>query len=69
MHDHAGVRSDTLKFLFDLADRNGSGSIEFEEYQLFEAMMSAPDADYQICYALFDKDRKGFVTKGTFCAL
>ena len=58
------MRSDTLKFLFDLADRNGSGSIEFEEYQLFESMMSAPDADYQICYALFDQDKKGYVTKG-----
>ncbi|KAH9509527.1 Lysophosphatidylcholine acyltransferase 2 [Bulinus truncatus] len=71
-------KSDALWEVFNLYDRDGSGTIDFREYVIGLSLISAPvnnEDTILLAFQLFDDDNKGFVTerdlkhilKGAFC--
>jgi lysophosphatidylcholine acyltransferase/lyso-PAF acetyltransferase len=58
-------KSDALQQVFDLYDRNGSGTIDFREYVIGLSLVSEPannDETIQLAFQLFDTENKGHIT-------
>ncbi|XP_012941031.1 lysophosphatidylcholine acyltransferase 2 isoform X3 [Aplysia californica] len=58
-------KSDALQQVFDLYDRDGSGTIDFREYVIGLSLISEPannDETIQLAFQLFDTENKGHIT-------
>ena len=51
-----------MKFMFAMADENTDGFINFDEFVIFQHLLSKPDADYELAFRLFDTDGNGQIT-------
>ncbi|RUS90250.1 hypothetical protein EGW08_002031 [Elysia chlorotica] len=58
-------KSEALREVFDLYDRDGSGTIDFREYVIGLSLISNPvnnDDTLKLAFTLFDKENKGHVS-------
>ncbi|CAH1778543.1 unnamed protein product [Owenia fusiformis] len=58
--------SDTLTQMFDMYDRDRSGTIDFREYVIGLSLISQPantDETLQLAFKLFDSNNKGYITE------
>ncbi|XP_059143736.1 lysophosphatidylcholine acyltransferase 2-like [Physella acuta] len=59
-------KSEALHQVFNLYDRDGSGTIDFREYVIGLSLVSAPansEETIQLAFQLFDTDNKGHITE------
>lgn len=59
-------KSDALEEVFNLYDRNGSGTIDFREYVIGLSLVSSPENTedtIKFAFQLFDEGNKGYITK------
>jgi solute carrier family 25 aspartate/glutamate transporter 12/13 len=56
---HEAEFGSRLKFVFELADKDKSGSLDFAEFALFELLLSRPDAELELAFRLFDENNNG----------
>jgi len=63
------VDKEKYEALFTLADYNLDGKLAFDEYFLFEVLMTGPDADYYIAFTLVDRDNDGRISMADFTRL
>ncbi|EFA86232.1 EF-hand domain-containing protein [Heterostelium album PN500] len=62
----ATLDADKFKILFQMADVDHTGYISFNEYAMFDELMSKPEAEYFLAFKLFDRDGNGTVSKNDF---
>ncbi|GFN75133.1 lysophosphatidylcholine acyltransferase 2, partial [Plakobranchus ocellatus] len=58
-------KSEALRQVFDLYDRDGSGTIDFREYVIGLSLVSNPvnnEETIKVAFELFDKDKKGHIS-------
>ncbi|KND01105.1 uncharacterized protein SPPG_04194 [Spizellomyces punctatus DAOM BR117] len=60
------VQKDGCNVLFRVADRQGRGMLTVDDFIHFEAMLSRPDAEFEIAFRLFDEDADGIITLDQF---
>ncbi|XP_078338685.1 lysophosphatidylcholine acyltransferase 2-like isoform X1 [Crassostrea virginica] len=59
-------KSEALEEVFNLYDRNGSGTIDFREYVIGLSLISSPEnteETIKFAFQLFDEGNKGYITK------
>jgi len=56
---HEAEFGSRLKFVFELADKDKSGTLDFAEFALFELLLSRPDAELELAFRLFDENNNG----------
>ncbi|KAK3086372.1 hypothetical protein FSP39_017489 [Pinctada imbricata] len=64
--------SDTLQEVFDLYDRDGSGTIDFREYVIGLSIISTPvntEETIKLAFELFDNGNKGHITQEELCEI
>ncbi|KXN72465.1 mitochondrial carrier [Conidiobolus coronatus NRRL 28638] len=59
---YTNITRDQYGVLFRIADRNHRGLLSFNDFVLFENLLSRPDAEYIIAYKVFDPENTGKVT-------
>eukprot|EP01117_Protostelium_nocturnum_P013703 TRINITY_DN5141_c0_g1_i1.p1 TRINITY_DN5141_c0_g1~~TRINITY_DN5141_c0_g1_i1.p1 ORF type:complete len:863 (-),score=251.43 TRINITY_DN5141_c0_g1_i1:62-2650(-) len=52
-----------FKYLFEMADKDKSGTLDFTEFALFDLLASKPDAEFELAFRLFDFNSNGVVSK------
>ncbi|XP_013413713.1 calcium-binding mitochondrial carrier protein Aralar1 [Lingula anatina] len=57
---------ETLRLLGNVVDTTKDGKISFTEFQAFEALLSLPDAMYELAFQLFDTNGTGAVSYDEF---
>jgi len=57
------VGDDRYKYLFEIADKDGSGLLSFPEFALFDIIASKPDSEFEIAFRVFDRNNNGLVGK------
>ncbi|KAI8992444.1 mitochondrial carrier domain-containing protein [Pilobolus umbonatus] len=55
-----------FELLYRLADKQGKGYVTFDDFIIFEDLLSKPDAEYEVAFRLFDVDGTGKVTFDQF---
>lgn len=51
------------RYLFEIADKDNSGTLNFAEFALFDMISSKPDAEFEIAFRVFDTQNNGVVSK------
>ncbi|CAG8594403.1 13301_t:CDS:2 [Cetraspora pellucida] len=60
--DYKKIRKEQFGILFRIADNGKKGLISFQDFVIFENLLSKPDAEYDIAFRLFDIEGKGKIT-------
>ncbi|CAG8470907.1 13976_t:CDS:2 [Funneliformis mosseae] len=64
--DYKKIQKVQFAILFRIADSRGKGLISFQDFIIFENLLSKPDAEYEIAFRLFDVEGKGKITVDQF---
>jgi len=64
--DYKKIQREQFALLFRIADNTGKGLISFQDFIVFENLLSKPDAEYEIAFRLFDVQSKGKITVDQF---
>ncbi|KAL1928418.1 hypothetical protein VTP01DRAFT_2774 [Rhizomucor pusillus] len=64
--DFKKIQREQFGLLFKLADKTGRGLVSFEEFVIFQNLLSKADAEYEIAFRLFDVQGTGKVTFDQF---
>ncbi|CAG8765942.1 11492_t:CDS:1, partial [Racocetra persica] len=60
--DYKKIQKEQFGILFRIADNGKKGLISFQDFVIFENLLSKPDAEYEIAFRLFDVEGKGKIT-------
>lgn len=60
--DFQKIQKEQYELLYKLADRNNTGSISFDDFVIFQDLLSKPDAEYEVAFRVFDVKGTGKVT-------
>lgn len=60
--DFKKIQREQYELLYKLADRNNTGSISFDDFVIFQDLLSKPDAEYEVAFRVFDVNGTGKVT-------
>ncbi|KAI7895071.1 mitochondrial carrier domain-containing protein [Mucor mucedo] len=60
--DFQKIQREQYELLYKLADRNSTGSISFDDFVIFQDLLSKPDAEYEVAFRVFDVNGTGKVT-------
>lgn len=64
--DFKKIQREQFGLLFKVADKSGKGMVSFEDFVIFQNLLSKPDAEYEIAFRLFDVDGTGKITFDQF---
>lgn len=59
--DFHKIKREQFGILWMVADRTGKGYIDLKDWQVFDNLMSRPDAEYETAFRFFDVEGKGQV--------
>lgn len=59
--DYHKIKREHYSILFAVADRRKEGKLNFQDWAIFENLLSKPDAEYEIVFRLFDTQGTGLV--------
>ncbi|CEI93323.1 hypothetical protein RMCBS344292_07562 [Rhizopus microsporus] len=64
--DFKKIQREQYELLYKLADRNNKGSVTFDDFVIFQDLLSKPDAEYEVAFRIFDVNGTGKVTFDQF---
>ncbi|KAI8084217.1 mitochondrial carrier domain-containing protein [Gilbertella persicaria] len=64
--DFKKIQRDQFELLYKIADRTNKGAISFDDFVIFEDLLSKPDAEYEVAFRVFDVNGTGKVTFDQF---
>src|SRR2546430_16579633 len=64
--DYKKIQKEQFALLFRIADNSRRGLISFQDFVVFENLLSKPDAEYEIAFRLFDVQGKVKITVEQF---
>ncbi|KAF7722920.1 mitochondrial aspartate-glutamate transporter agc1 [Apophysomyces ossiformis] len=64
--DFKKIQREQFALLYKLADQSNKGLISFDDFVIFQNLLSKPDAEYEIAFRLFDVNGTGKVTFDQF---
>ncbi|CAG8581565.1 1430_t:CDS:2, partial [Scutellospora calospora] len=64
--DYKKIQKEQFGILFRIADQSKRGLISFQDFVIFENLISKPDAEYEIAFRLFDVEGKGKISFDQF---
>ncbi|KAI9312276.1 olfactory receptor [Dichotomocladium elegans] len=64
--DFKKIQREQFGLLYKVADRSNKGLVSFEDFVIFQNLLSKPDAEYEIAFRLFDVNGTGKVTFDQF---
>lgn len=60
--DFKKIAREQFELLYKLADRNERGLVTFDDFVIFQDLLSKPDAEYEVAFRVFDVNGTGKVT-------
>lgn len=64
--DFKKIKREQFGLLFKIADTANNGLISFNDYVIFQNLLSKPDAEYEVAFRLFDVNNTGKITFDQF---
>ncbi|KAI9496456.1 mitochondrial carrier domain-containing protein [Zychaea mexicana] len=64
--DFKKIQREQYGLLYKVADKSNKGLVSFQDFVIFENLLSKPDAEYEIAFRLFDVDGTGKITFDQF---
>ncbi|KAI9475837.1 MAG: mitochondrial carrier domain-containing protein [Benjaminiella poitrasii] len=64
--DFKKIKREQFELLYKLADKNDKGYVSFNDFVIFEDLLSKPDAEYEVAFRVFDVNGTGKVTFDQF---
>ncbi|KAG1524521.1 hypothetical protein G6F52_004122 [Rhizopus delemar] len=64
--DFKKIQKEQYELLYKLADRKGKDWVTFDDFVIFQDLISKPDAEYEVAFRLFDINGTGKVTFDQF---
>ncbi|KAI8143818.1 mitochondrial carrier domain-containing protein [Fennellomyces sp. T-0311] len=64
--DFKKIQREQFGLLFKVADKSKKGLVSFEDFVIFQNLLSKPDAEYEIAFRLFDVNGSGKITFDQF---
>lgn len=64
--DFKKIQREQYMLLYKVADRSNKGVVSFEDFVIFQNLLSKPDAEYEIAFRLFDVTGTGKITYDQF---
>ncbi|KAI9309607.1 mitochondrial carrier domain-containing protein [Cunninghamella echinulata] len=64
--DFKKIKREQFGLLFKIADTANNGLISFNDFVIFQNLLSKPDAEYEVAFRLFDVNNTGKVTFDQF---
>ncbi|KAG9289102.1 hypothetical protein G9A89_022411 [Geosiphon pyriformis] len=64
--DYKKIQKEQFGILFRVADTDRKGFLSFQDFVVFENMLSKPDAEYEIAFRLFDVNGTGKISVEQF---
>ncbi|ORZ02665.1 mitochondrial carrier domain-containing protein [Syncephalastrum racemosum] len=64
--DFKKIQREQYMLLYKVADRSNKGAVSFEDFVIFQNLLSKPDAEYEIAFRLFDVTGTGKITYDQF---
>lgn len=64
--DFKKIQREQFELLYKLADRNNKGYVTFDDFVIFEDLLSKADAEYEVAFRVFDVNGTGKVTFDQF---
>ncbi|KAI8365570.1 mitochondrial carrier domain-containing protein [Blakeslea trispora] len=64
--DFKKIQREQFELLYKIADRTNKGAISFDDFVIFEDLLSKPDAEYEVAFRVFDVNGTGKVTFDQF---
>ncbi|OBZ81449.1 Calcium-binding mitochondrial carrier protein Aralar1 [Choanephora cucurbitarum] len=64
--DFKKIQREQFELLYRIADRANKGAISFDDFVIFEDLLSKPDAEYEVAFRVFDVEGTGKVTFDQF---
>ncbi|KAF2741475.1 calcium-binding mitochondrial carrier protein-like protein Aralar1 [Polyplosphaeria fusca] len=59
--DYHKIKRFQYGILFLVADRDGKGRVNLRDWAVFQNLLAKPDAEYEVIFRFFDKDRTGYI--------
>ncbi|EPB90455.1 mitochondrial aspartate-glutamate transporter agc1 [Mucor circinelloides] len=64
--DFKKIQREQFELLYKLADKNNKGVVSFDDFVIFEDLLSKADAEYEVAFRVFDVNGTGKVTFDQF---
>ncbi|ORZ32830.1 hypothetical protein BCR44DRAFT_63160 [Catenaria anguillulae PL171] len=68
-HRYRRMKTQTAVQFFKLADVDGDGLIDFNEYMIFASLLMIPEQHFELAFRALDSDGNGFLTNREFTKL
>lgn len=64
--DFKKIQREQFGLLFQVADKSKKGLVSYEDFVIFQNLLSKPDAEYEVAFRLFDVNGTGKITFDQF---
>ncbi|KAI7905671.1 mitochondrial carrier domain-containing protein [Cokeromyces recurvatus] len=64
--DFKKIKREQFELLYKLADKSNKGCVSFNDFVIFEDLLSKPDAEYEVAFRVFDVNGTGKITFDQF---
>jgi solute carrier family 25 aspartate/glutamate transporter 12/13 len=64
--DYHKIKRYQYGILFQVADRDRKGRVSLQDWGVFQNLLAKPDAEYEVIFRFFDKNRTGYITFDDF---
>ncbi|KAF2751920.1 calcium-binding mitochondrial carrier protein-like protein Aralar1 [Sporormia fimetaria CBS 119925] len=59
--DYHKIKRFQYGILFQVADRERKGRVSLQDWSVFQNLLAKPDAEYEVIFRFFDKNRTGYI--------
>ncbi|CAO2657377.1 Nn.00g035030.m01.CDS01 [Neocucurbitaria sp. VM-36] len=64
--DYHKIKRYQYGILFKVADRDQKGKVSMHDWSVFQNLLAKPDAEYEVVFRFFDKNRTGYINFDDF---
>lgn len=64
--DYHKIKRYQYGILFQVADRDRKGRVSMQDWGVFQNLLAKPDAEYEVIFRFFDKNRNGYINFDDF---
>ncbi|KAF2254551.1 calcium-binding mitochondrial carrier protein-like protein Aralar1 [Trematosphaeria pertusa] len=64
--DYHKIKRYQYGILFTVADRDMKGRVNLQDWAVFQNLLAKPDAEYEVIFRFFDRDRTGYINFDEF---